>query len=62
MSACPLCGNEYAGAFHCAECGWSESVVTIALCPHCGDYLFNGRHKGNVERWCLAKRAHDGDK
>ena len=24
----------------------------ITYCPTCGDYLFNGQHQGNVERWC----------
>jgi hypothetical protein len=61
MSVCPKCGNEYAGAFHCAECGWHERITEITLCPHCGDFLFNGQHKGNVQRWCLAKRAAEGD-
>jgi hypothetical protein len=51
---CPDCGNEFAGPFHCGQCGWSEPIIEIALCPRCGDYLFNGQHRGNVEGWCEA--------
>jgi hypothetical protein len=24
----------------------------VSYCATCGDFLFNGRHQGNVERWC----------
>jgi hypothetical protein len=24
----------------------------VSHCSICGDFLFNGRHRGNVERWC----------
>lgn len=38
-----------------------EPIIETGLCPHCGDYTFNGRHKpgGNVERWCLEKQVYD---
>jgi hypothetical protein len=29
----------------------------VSLCQVCGDYLFNGTHRGNVELWCLQKQA-----
>jgi hypothetical protein len=54
--ACPQCGNEFAAAFHCGQCGWSEPVHEISYWPHCGDLLFNSTHKGNVERWCQEAR------
>jgi hypothetical protein len=56
---CPACGNEFAAAFHCAQCGLSEAVGEITVCEHCGDFLFGGRHKGNVEWWCREKQARE---
>jgi hypothetical protein len=31
-------------------------MVTVTHCARCGDYLFNGHHHGNVERWCRKLR------
>jgi hypothetical protein len=28
----------------------------IGYCPVCGDYLFDGMHRGHVEIWCRAIR------
>jgi hypothetical protein len=33
-----------------------QSKICVEYCQTCGDYLFNGRHRGNVERWCLELR------
>jgi hypothetical protein len=35
----------------------------VSYCPSCGDFLFNGRHQGNVERWCreLSETKTQGD-
>ena len=30
--------------------------VTVSYCPSCGDYLFNGLHRGRIETWCCAVR------
>jgi uncharacterized Zn finger protein (UPF0148 family) len=32
--------------------GASVKQFAVSYCPTCGDFLFNGRHGGNVERWC----------
>jgi hypothetical protein len=29
-----------------------SDLYAVSHCPNCGDFLFNGRHEGNVERWC----------
>lgn len=34
--------------------GTPPDLCAVSCCPTCGDFLFNGRHQGNVERWCCA--------
>jgi uncharacterized Zn finger protein (UPF0148 family) len=30
--------------------------MMVSYCSNCGDFLFDGRHRGNVERWCRELR------
>jgi hypothetical protein len=38
----------------------AEKGITVTYCPVCGDFLFNGQHRGNVEGWCRELREKKG--